>query len=181
MVLQVSSSNDEVCRKTESLNSKTSNDSVMEMPQTYLYKLSPSIPFCLAKVMVPVILSLGLFVAGFWMKWFSLLGICFLGAAWYKFLYWHNTFYYFIEEVIKVRKGLFSLKTNQLELFRVKDYVITQPFLMRVFNIMTVILHTTDVNSKRVLLEGIPNSNIVDQIRILVLETRAKNRIFELN
>lgn len=57
----------------------------------------------------------------------------------------------------------------------------TQPFLMRMFNIMIVQLHTTAVNTKVVLLEGVPYSDIVDQIRNLVIEARTKKRIFELN
>lgn len=52
---------------------------------------------------------------------------------------------------------------------------------MRVFDIMTVQLHTADLISKVVPLVGIPYSNIVDHIRNLVLEARSKNRIFELN
>lgn len=153
----------------------------MEAQSNYLYILSPSLPFCLAKALNPLILSIGLFIGAFWFNWLSLGGVVCLGVAWYQFLYYRNTCYYLTEEVVKVRTGLFSLKTNQLELFRVKDYVIVQPFLMRIFNIMTVQLHTTDVNSKVVPLAGIPYSNIVDHIRNLVLEARAKNRIFELN
>lgn len=57
----------------------------------------------------------------------------------------------------------------------------TKPFLMRMFNIMIVQLHTTAVNTKVVLLEGVPYSDIVDQIRNLVIEARTKKRIFELN
>lgn len=50
---------------------------------------------------------------------------------------------------------------------------------MRIFDIMTVQLHTTDVNSKVVSLAGIPYNNIVEQIRSLVNEASSKNRIFE--
>lgn len=153
----------------------------MERNSNYLYKLSPSLPFCLSKSLKAFVLALGFFIGAFWFNWLSLGGVVCLGIAWYQFLYYRNTCYYLTSEVIKVRTGLFSLKTNQLELFRVKDYVIIQPFLMRIFNIMTVQLHTTDVNSKVVPLAGIPYSNITDQIRNLVLEARAKNRIFELN
>jgi hypothetical protein len=42
------------------------------------------------------------------------------------------------------------------------------------FNFLTVLLYTTDVNTKVVPLEGIPYSNIVNQIRNLVLEARAE-------
>lgn len=42
------------------------------------------------------------------------------------------------------------------------------------FNILTVLLYITDVNTKVVPLEGIPYNNIVNQIRNLVLEARAE-------
>lgn len=45
---------------------------------------------------------------------------------------------------------------------------------MRMFNIMNVLLDTTDVNTKVVPIEGITYSNIVNQIRNLVLEARAE-------
>jgi uncharacterized membrane protein YdbT with pleckstrin-like domain len=153
----------------------------MEEQSDYLYKLSPSIVFCLGKSLKPLILSFTFFIAAFWFNWLSFGGVFCLGIAWYQFLYNRNTCYYLTKEVIRVRTGLFTLQTNQLELFRVKDYVIIQTFLMRMFNIMTVQLHTTDISNKVIHLAGIPYSNIVDQIRNRVLEARTKNRIFELN
>jgi hypothetical protein len=86
----------------------------MEEQSDYLYKLSPSIAFCLGKSLKPLILSFTFFIAAFWFKWLSFSGVFCLGIAWYQFLFCRNTRYYLTKGVIKVRTGLFALQTNQL-------------------------------------------------------------------
>lgn len=151
-----------------------------EVPE-YIFKLSPSIAFSISKAMRFLLLGALFFIGAFWFNWLVLGSTLCFGIAWYQFLSNQNICYYLTQEVFKIRSGLFSLQTHQIELFRVKDYVVNQPFLMRVFNIMTIQLFTTDVNSKVIHLAGIPFSNLADDIRDLVLEARVKNRIFELN
>lgn len=50
---------------------------------------------------------------------------------------------------------------------------------MRVFNVMTITLITTDETNPLLKLEGIPFSNIDETIRDLVQKNRRNNRIFE--
>ena len=76
----------------------------------------------------------------------------------------------------------FSIKQiDTVELFRVKDYIITEPFLMQVFKLMDLHLKTTDPGNPILWLRGIPQSDIIDIIRERVLETRKHNQIIEIN
>ena len=62
-----------------------------------------------------------------------------------------------------------------------KDYRVSKTLIERVFGLMTVTLYTTDISSPTLLLKGIEQSNVAQQIRDLVQVCRLKNRIFEIN
>ncbi len=110
--------------------------------------------------------------------WLSLASILF---AIYRYLYIRNVIYLVTEQYIRISRGLLFKQTDTVELFRVKDYIITEPFLLQVFKLMDVHLKTTDPENPIIWLRGIPQSDIIDIIRDRVLETRQHNRIFEIN
>lgn len=84
-------------------------------------------------------------------------------------------------DVVRVSSGLFSTRLDSLEMYRVKDYVILQPLILRVFKLMILTLKTTDPENKRVTFTGIPVSDIIDTIRDHVQKARLDNKIVELN
>jgi len=112
---------------------------------------------------------------------FILFSLAASGVAWYRFML-VRSFKYMIEpEFIRVSSGIFFKRTEQVELYRVKDYTVTQPFLHQLFKIMDLTLKTTDPENPVVLLRGIPQSNIVDVLRERVQEARQHNKIYEIN
>lgn len=80
-----------------------------------------------------------------------------------------------------VRTGIISRQFNNLELYRVKDYIVTQSVSERLFGLMTVTLITNDITNPTVKLQGILVSNITETIRDLVQKARNNNRILEIN
>ena len=86
-----------------------------------------------------------------------------------------------VDTVIRFSRGLFFRRTDMVEMYRIKDYVLTRPFIFQVFRIMDLTLKTTDPENPIVWLRGIPLSNLVDTIREHVQETRQHNRIYEIN
>jgi hypothetical protein len=68
-----------------------------------------------------------------------------------------------------------------MEMFRVKDYIITQPFILQICKLMYLTLKSTDEENKVVRFEGIPETGILDTIRERVLAARKNNNIYELN
>ncbi len=60
-------------------------------------------------------------------------------------------------------------------------YIITQPFILQLFQLMNLTLKTTDAENPVIWLRGIPRSDLTDVIRNHVQEARKANRIFEIN
>lgn len=110
--------------------------------------------------------------------WLSLICVAF---AIYRYLYIRNVIYLVTSQYIRISRGIFFKQIDTIELFRVKDYVITEPFLLQLFRLMDVHLKTTDPENPILWMRGIPQSNIIDIIRERVMEARQHNRIVELN
>jgi uncharacterized membrane protein YdbT with pleckstrin-like domain len=110
--------------------------------------------------------------------WPSLLAML---MAIYRYFYIRKAKYLVTEQYIRISRGIFFKTIETVELFRVKDYVITEPFFLQLFRLMDLHLKTTDPEAPEIWLRGIPQSDIIDIIRERVLETRQHNRIFEIN
>jgi uncharacterized membrane protein YdbT with pleckstrin-like domain len=80
-----------------------------------------------------------------------------------------------------MREGVFSLSKNFLELYRVKDYEVSQSFFMRIFNLMNVRLHTSDKTSPILDFTGIPKSDVTEIIRNWVEIERKRKGVREFD
>ena len=68
--------------------------------------------------------------------------------------------------------------TDSLELYRVHDFEMSQPFFQRILGLKTIALVTGDTTSPRILLDYIPASlNLQDTIRKQVEECRMRKRV----
>lgn len=147
-----------------------------------LEQFSPSRIFAFLKVGVLLLLTIAsTIVAVSYFPLFIFASIVFAFLAWYRYMYILFTTYTLTTETLTVRTGIIARNFNNLELFRVKDYLISQSATERIFGLMTVKLITTDTTNPELLMEGIPLSNITETIRDLVQKARLNNRIFEIN
>ena len=112
------------------------------------------------------------------LMWFSLFSIL---HALYRYIFIRRVIYLVTPQYIRITKGIFFKEIDTVELFRVKDYIILEPFILQIFKLMDLHLKTTDPENQVLCLRGIPRSNIIDIIRERVLESRRHNRIFEIN
>jgi len=153
---------------------------ILNMPQ--VISLRPAAVFAFIKVFPLLICTLGFLFLAWWVYpaliW---LGLLTLVMAFYRFSYTRTICYLITPEVVRVSRGIFFKRTDHVELFRVKDYVITQSFLLQVFRLMDVELRSTDPVNPVMWLRGIPHSNFMDSIRKYVQEGRRHNRIYEIN
>jgi uncharacterized membrane protein YdbT with pleckstrin-like domain len=99
----------------------------------------------------------------------------------YRYLYIRRIRYLITPEYLQVNRGLFFRQVDTVELFRVKDYILEQPFILQIFRLMDLHLKTTDPENPEIWLRGIPLSNLVEELRERVLETRKHNRVYEIN
>ena len=96
----------------------------------------------------------------------------------YRWLAVKTTKYELTTERLITKRGIFSVDTDTLELYRVHDMAVTQPFFQRVLGLKTLQLVTGDTTSPRVLIDYIPASlNLQDTIRKQVEECRMRKRV----
>lgn len=97
--------------------------------------------------------------------------------------YWQvrQTVYSIDPEVLHISTGIFLRRTDSLELYRVKDYIVTRNLFMQLFGLMNLTLLTTDLTGPVTILRGIPKSDLADIIRERVQRARQNSKIVELN
>lgn len=142
----------------------------------------PAVRFAFAKAFPFLLATLGLV----WLAWRYWPAIVWLAVTSdlftvYRYLYIRRITYTVTPEFLQVSRGLFLRRTDTIALFRVKDYVLLQPFLLQVLRLMDLQLITTDPVNPQIWLRGIPLSDLVEQLRERVLATRRSNRIYEIN
>lgn len=99
-------------------------------------------------------------------------------AAFWKWLKIKTTRYHLTTERLQLTRGIFSRTMEDLELYRVKDYHIYEPFIMRLFGLADVVLKTMDEQNSTVYLEAISDGKgLRDQIRKHVELCRERKRV----
>ena len=74
--------------------------------------------------------------------------------------------YQLTTERLRLRSGVLSRHTHEVELYRVKDYLLLEPFWLRLFGLSNVSLTTTDDSNPLVVLRAVPDGDdIRDQLR----------------
>ncbi len=100
-----------------------------------------------------------------------------LFAVW-KFIQLHSREYEVTTERIRVRTGLLSKRTEELELYRVKDNVLLEPFKQRLFHVGSIQLTTHDASTPMLVLEAVPNAAALrNEIRKHVELCRERKRV----
>ena len=135
-------------------------------------------------------------ILNFWP--FTLLGSLMLAGAYFLFLAWMPALawmvavalvmgwkyltircqrYELTTQRLKTQKGVFSKTTHELELYRVKDIMLQQPFFLRLFGLGNVVLMTSDVSTPELTLRAIPDAaTFRDKLRQCVEERRDQKR-----
>ncbi|TYB74477.1 PH domain-containing protein [Bizionia gelidisalsuginis] len=84
------------------------------------------------------------------------------------------------EQRLIVEKGVLSKSTEELELYRVKDIRLDQPFFLRLVGLSNITLVTSDRSHSVVRIPAISEGkNLREKLRIAVEERRDKKRVRE--
>ncbi len=101
-----------------------------------------------------------------------------VGVILWKYLVVKNRKYDLTSQRLKTHSGVLSKKTDELELYRVKDTQFDQPFFLRLFGLGNVLLMSTDVSTPVVKIEAVKNAQALrEQIRNMVEERRDLKRV----
>lgn len=128
---------------------------------------------------LPFIASVVIFLLLAWRFWPGLIWVSLLSAlmGFYCFVYIRGIRYTITPEMISVRRGIIFKRTTQVPVYRLQDYILTQPFLLRGFGLVNLELKTTDRENPGIWLSGIPASDLVDTLRVYVQQARRRHKI----
>ena len=92
------------------------------------------------------------------------------------------TIYELTEERFREKTGVLSQKIEELELYRVRDYTVEKPFIMRLFGLGNLILVTSDKTNPKIYLYAIRNvESVRDVFRKNVEATRKQTGTKEVD
>ena len=96
----------------------------------------------------------------------------------YRWLVVKNTTFRLTSERLITERGILNKTTDTLELYRVRDQQVTQPFLQRLFGLHTIQLLTTDTSTPSVVIDYVPlELGLQDKFRAQVEECRTRKRV----
>jgi uncharacterized membrane protein YdbT with pleckstrin-like domain len=124
------------------------------------------------------VVNLGVFIFGL-VLFFLIVPLFY--ALW-KWLVIKNTKYELTSQRLKTHSGVLNKHVDELELYRVKDYKLVQPFFLRIFSLSNVVLETSDRSNPSITIRAIADGNDVrEQIRKLVEELRQRRGVREVD
>ena len=103
-------------------------------------------------------------------------------VAFWRWLTLRCTRYVLTSERLRITTGVFSRRSEELELYRVKDLTVEQPFSQRLFGLGRLILHTSDRSNPTLVLPGMRDvDGLRDAVRSRVEPLRAAKGVREID
>jgi uncharacterized membrane protein YdbT with pleckstrin-like domain len=118
--------------------------------------------------------NLGTYVVCFLLAWL----IIPIFYAFWKWLENQRRVYEVTTQRIRVTCGVFTRRTEELELYRVNDTCLVEPFWYRMFRAGNIVLTTNDVSSPTFTIEAVKNApGLREEIRKNVELCRDRKRV----
>lgn len=120
-------------------------------------------------------------------KCYTLCGLFFwtilpLFVMYWRYLKTRNTKFEITSQRLIIKEGVFNKKTEQIELYRVKDIHLEEPLLMRIFGLGNIRLDTSDKEFSEELLPAMKDAAwLKDKIRDTVEALRVKRNVREMD
>ena len=93
-----------------------------------------------------------------------------------------TTVYELTSQRLKIHHGILNRRLEELELYRVKDYIMDQPLFLRLVGLGNLTLVSSDASTPRIVLGAIPGVAAVrEQLRLAVQSERDRKRVRELD
>ena len=130
-----------------------------------------------------IIIAFTISISAIWFNalYLILLSIPFVVLGLYKyFLIIYSTFYLSDQQLI-IQRGVFTKTVNYLELYRIKDILVEQPFWMKALGLMNITLLSFDKEESLLVLKGIKISDLPQSIRNHVQECRQRNKVLTID
>ena len=83
---------------------------------------------------------------------------------------------------LKFTEGVFNKKTDEIELYRIKDTALVEPFWLRMFSKGNVVLLTSDHSTPELVIDAIADAEQVrEKLRVQVEAVRDTKRVREID
>jgi uncharacterized membrane protein YdbT with pleckstrin-like domain len=105
-------------------------------------------------------------------------------VVWWLIRWWTNrtTTYELTSQRLRITRGILNRRLDELELYRVKDYVMVQPLFLRLLGLGDITLTSSDVSTPTVAIRAIANVEAVrEKLRTAVQTERDRKRVRELD
>lgn len=118
--------------------------------------------------------------------WFNALYLIFLSIPFvvlglYKYFLIISSTFYLSDQQLIIQRGVFTKTVNYLELYRIKDILVEQPFWMKALGLMNITLLSFDKEESLLVLKGIKISDLPQSIRNHVQECRQRNKVLTID
>lgn len=93
-----------------------------------------------------------------------------------------STTYELTSQRLRIRSGILNKKVDELELFRVRDYTMDQPLLLRIVGLGNLTMITSDASTPTVSMRAIHDVEAVrEKLRSAVQSERDRKRVRQLD
>ena len=100
-----------------------------------------------------------------------------VGVAAWKWLELKCRVYEVTTERVRVSRGVFTRRTDEVELYRVKDFTLIEPFFFRLFSLGSIIITTNDASTPRVNIHAVKRAEeLREELRKSVELCRGRQR-----
>jgi uncharacterized membrane protein YdbT with pleckstrin-like domain len=144
-----------------------------------IYRGSPSLLLRAGPLFLSFLLVAGGVAGAFLVsRWFLILSGLALVYAVGLIVAVKSRVYEFTTERVRLTQGIFSRRTDELELYRVKDTSLVEPFLQRVFKLGDIEITTTDASTPMFVAGGLRGAReLREKLRQHIEECRARKRV----
>ena len=147
-----------------------------------IWQASPSQWTELGTYTLSMVAAVGAVALGFLYFWLALLLLVPAAVAGWTYLNVRARVYELTTERLRFYSGVFDRNIEEVELYRIKDFTVDKPFLLRIFGLGNVHIVTSDRSRPNVELRGIIHSRHVrDQIRHHVEQVRDEKGVREVD
>jgi uncharacterized membrane protein YdbT with pleckstrin-like domain len=100
----------------------------------------------------------------------------------YRYLQTRFTSYGFSEDRMIIKKGILSQSIDEIELYRVRDYSVSKPFLLRIFGLGHLQILSSDRSTPNLTMRAIHHpESVMDKLRDCVEGARARTQTKEVD
>jgi uncharacterized membrane protein YdbT with pleckstrin-like domain len=113
----------------------------------------------------------------------SAIGLVIPALMWLiRWLVTRSTSYELTSQRLRIRSGILNRRVDELELYRVKDYAMEQPLMLRMVGLGNLTLVTSDASTPTVAIRAIHDVEALrEKLRTTVQNERDRKRVRELD